>query len=61
MKTSWGGFFLKEGFKLTLKACEQYSPNSLGMYKMGQMYELGIGTPIDLDKAAEWMRRSVRS
>ena len=30
------------------------------MYKMGQMYELGIGTPADLDKAAEWMRRSVR-
>ena len=59
-KNSWGGFFLKEGFKLTLKACEQGSPNSLGMYKMAQMYELGIGTPVDMDRAAEWMRRSVR-
>ena len=59
-KNSWGGFFLKEGFKLTLKACEQGSPNSLGMYKMAQMYELGIGTPVDMDKAAEWMRCSVR-
>ena len=59
-KNSWGGFFLKEGFKLTLKACEQGSPNSLGMYKMAQMYELGIGTPVDMDRAADWMRRSVR-
>ena len=59
-KNPWGGFFLKEGFKLTLKACEQGSPNSLGMYKMAQMYELGIGTPVDMDKAVEWMRCSVR-
>ena len=30
------------------------------MYKMAQMYELGIGTPVDMDRAADWMRRSVR-
>ena len=56
----WYDGIFKEVFKLTLKACEEVPPNSLGMFKVGEMYAQGIGTEKDTAKAAEWMRRSVK-
>ena len=33
--------------------------NSLGLYEIALMFEKGKGSSVDMDKAAEWMRKAV--
>ena len=56
---------LKTGKQSKMKAADLYwKAHSVGIadatFRLGEMYEKGMGTNVDLGRAAEWMRRSVR-
>jgi len=52
-----------EAFRLRLQACELFpqSVKSVSLFRIGEAYASGEVTPVDMDKAAEWMRRAVAS
>ena len=49
----------QEGFRLFKTACEVGVPTSQGCIEIASFYELGRGTAIDIEKAAEWMRKAI--
>ena len=45
--------------KLRVQAAEYGCANSIGLYRLAQMFAEGKGTSVDMDKAAYWMRKAV--
>eukprot|EP00316_Scyphosphaera_apsteinii_P001890 CAMPEP_0119299090 /NCGR_PEP_ID=MMETSP1333-20130426/1198_1 /TAXON_ID=418940 /ORGANISM="Scyphosphaera apsteinii, Strain RCC1455" /LENGTH=289 /DNA_ID=CAMNT_0007300395 /DNA_START=46 /DNA_END=915 /DNA_ORIENTATION=+ len=49
----------EQAFVLHAKACELGACNSAGLCELAVMYEVGNGTPIDMEKAAATMRKAI--
>ena len=49
----------EEGLRLRVAAAERGCLNTKGLFRLGLMFANGDGTPVDMDKAAEWMRKAV--
>jgi TPR repeat protein len=51
----------EEGFRMYATGCEKGFASAKGWVRLAGLYEHGTGTPIDMDKAAECMRKAVRN